>query len=126
MCTKEAFRYKCPTCFLKYCSVNCFKVHKESPCQSLKAEKADGGERRERFRRNETEVAEDEDEDEIKVPEDRLARLRMVVTSPVTSLSSRQTQLRHYLSHSKLAQIIRDINSVPMRGRKKRLQSQID
>ena len=71
-------------------------------------------------------MADEDDEDEIKVPEERLARLRMVVTAPVTSLSASQTQLRHYLSHSKLAQIIRDINSVPVRGRKKRLQSQIE
>lgn len=25
-------KYKCPTCFLKYCSVVCFKRHKETPC----------------------------------------------------------------------------------------------
>lgn len=26
-------KYKCPTCYIKYCSVACFKKHKETPCQ---------------------------------------------------------------------------------------------
>nr|CAG4649851.1 EOG090X0JQ4 [Scapholeberis mucronata]SVE94012.1 EOG090X0JQ4 [Scapholeberis mucronata] len=33
LCNKEPFKYKCPTCYIKYCSLQCFKVHKESPCE---------------------------------------------------------------------------------------------
>nr|CAG4648407.1 EOG090X0JQ4 [Moina brachiata]SVE93390.1 EOG090X0JQ4 [Moina brachiata] len=33
ICTTDEFKYKCPTCLLKYCSITCYKVHKETPCQ---------------------------------------------------------------------------------------------
>ncbi|CAH1183143.1 unnamed protein product [Phaedon cochleariae] len=29
ICSKEG-KYKCPTCLIHYCSVNCFKTHKEN------------------------------------------------------------------------------------------------
>eukprot|EP01112_Ceratiomyxa_fruticulosa_P015034 TRINITY_DN4375_c0_g1_i2.p1 TRINITY_DN4375_c0_g1~~TRINITY_DN4375_c0_g1_i2.p1 ORF type:complete len:150 (-),score=34.18 TRINITY_DN4375_c0_g1_i2:144-593(-) len=32
ICTKTASKYKCPNCEIRYCSVVCFKVHKETPC----------------------------------------------------------------------------------------------
>eukprot|EP00274_Cyanoptyche_gloeocystis_P001937 CAMPEP_0196651752 /NCGR_PEP_ID=MMETSP1086-20130531/849_1 /TAXON_ID=77921 /ORGANISM="Cyanoptyche gloeocystis , Strain SAG4.97" /LENGTH=142 /DNA_ID=CAMNT_0041981925 /DNA_START=8 /DNA_END=436 /DNA_ORIENTATION=+ len=37
ICQKAAFKYKCPTCRLKYCSVVCYKTHKESPCVNQQA-----------------------------------------------------------------------------------------
>ncbi|KAJ1964720.1 hypothetical protein IWQ62_002855 [Dispira parvispora] len=33
VCKQAAGRYKCPTCHIRYCSVACFKTHKEQPCQ---------------------------------------------------------------------------------------------
>nr|CAG4651498.1 EOG090X0JQ4 [Simocephalus serrulatus]SVE94635.1 EOG090X0JQ4 [Simocephalus serrulatus] len=33
ICQTTSFKYKCPTCYIKYCSLQCFKVHKESPCE---------------------------------------------------------------------------------------------
>nr|SVE77377.1 EOG090X0JQ4 [Daphnia lumholtzi]SVE78002.1 EOG090X0JQ4 [Daphnia lumholtzi]SVE78630.1 EOG090X0JQ4 [Daphnia lumholtzi]SVE79260.1 EOG090X0JQ4 [Daphnia lumholtzi] len=33
ICNAQPFKYKCPTCFIKYCSVPCFNVHKELPCE---------------------------------------------------------------------------------------------
>ena len=30
ICTENASKYKCPSCFIRYCSVNCFKSHKQS------------------------------------------------------------------------------------------------
>ncbi|KAL5562051.1 hypothetical protein UlMin_031798 [Ulmus minor] len=32
VCNKAASKYKCPSCLVPYCSVNCFKKHKEIPC----------------------------------------------------------------------------------------------
>ncbi|KAH6826598.1 hypothetical protein C2S53_017125 [Perilla frutescens var. hirtella] len=42
VCEDAQPKYKCPTCLITYCSLACFKKHKEIPCQkaeSLKEEK---------------------------------------------------------------------------------------
>ncbi|XP_042046675.1 zinc finger HIT domain-containing protein 3-like isoform X1 [Salvia splendens] len=42
VCDDAESKYKCPTCLITYCSVACFKKHKEVPCQkteSVKEEK---------------------------------------------------------------------------------------
>nr|CAG4650647.1 EOG090X0JQ4 [Sida crystallina] len=33
ICSNNPFKYKCPTCLIKYCSLVCYKLHKENPCQ---------------------------------------------------------------------------------------------
>jgi len=37
ICNENTFKYKCPSCSIKYCSVVCFKKHKEIPCISNKS-----------------------------------------------------------------------------------------
>ncbi|KAJ0512469.1 putative Zinc finger HIT domain-containing protein [Helianthus annuus] len=32
VCEKAESRYKCPMCLIPYCSLVCFKKHKEIPC----------------------------------------------------------------------------------------------
>ncbi|RZB72298.1 zinc finger HIT domain-containing protein 3-like isoform X1 [Glycine soja] len=32
VCNQAQSKYKCPSCYLPYCSLVCFKKHKESPC----------------------------------------------------------------------------------------------
>ncbi|XP_059626133.1 uncharacterized protein LOC132269109 [Cornus florida] len=32
VCDEATSKYKCPTCLIHYCSVVCFKKHKEIPC----------------------------------------------------------------------------------------------
>ncbi|KAI9295899.1 hypothetical protein K502DRAFT_324092 [Neoconidiobolus thromboides FSU 785] len=32
ICKTNDKKYKCPNCLINYCSVICFKVHKETPC----------------------------------------------------------------------------------------------
>ncbi|CAL5353548.1 hypothetical protein CsSME_00041590 [Camellia sinensis var. sinensis] len=32
VCDEAQSKYKCPTCLIPYCSVVCFKKHKEVPC----------------------------------------------------------------------------------------------
>jgi hypothetical protein len=34
VCNQEQYKYKCPTCRITYCSVPCFKRHKQEPCQA--------------------------------------------------------------------------------------------
>ncbi|XVF21443.1 hypothetical protein REPUB_Repub12eG0090900 [Reevesia pubescens] len=32
VCNQSQSKYKCPSCLLPYCSLACFKRHKETPC----------------------------------------------------------------------------------------------
>ncbi|GMH25857.1 hypothetical protein Nepgr_027700 [Nepenthes gracilis] len=32
VCTEAKSKYKCPSCRIPYCSLACFKKHKETPC----------------------------------------------------------------------------------------------
>ncbi|XP_056859290.1 uncharacterized protein LOC108827102 isoform X2 [Raphanus sativus] len=32
ICEKVVSKYKCPSCLVPYCSLGCFKKHKETPC----------------------------------------------------------------------------------------------
>ncbi|XP_074269444.1 uncharacterized protein LOC141592605 isoform X2 [Silene latifolia] len=32
VCSEAKSKYKCPTCVIPYCSLACFKKHKETPC----------------------------------------------------------------------------------------------
>ncbi|CAL9227232.1 unnamed protein product [Arabidopsis halleri] len=32
ICKKVVSKYKCPSCLVPYCSLGCFKIHKETPC----------------------------------------------------------------------------------------------
>ncbi|XP_014662217.1 PREDICTED: zinc finger HIT domain-containing protein 3-like [Priapulus caudatus] len=34
VCSAQRQRYRCPTCRIPYCSVACFKVHKENRCEA--------------------------------------------------------------------------------------------
>ncbi|CAM0137004.1 hypothetical protein VKS41_008155 [Umbelopsis sp. WA50703] len=33
VCEANVSKYKCPTCTIPYCSLACYKKHKETPCQ---------------------------------------------------------------------------------------------
>ena len=33
VCTEPSPKYKCPRCELRYCSLQCYKRHKETPCE---------------------------------------------------------------------------------------------
>ncbi|XP_061189879.1 zinc finger HIT domain-containing protein 3-like [Saccostrea echinata] len=35
VCQTNVSKYKCPKCIIKYCSVSCFKLHKESVCKPM-------------------------------------------------------------------------------------------
>ena len=58
----------------------------------------------------------------MKVPEERLMRLRL----GTSGLTGRQAKLKQYLSHSKLSRLIRDLNSQPARRRTKALWTHLE
>ncbi|CAH9073654.1 unnamed protein product [Cuscuta europaea] len=35
VCDEAQSKYKCPNCVIHYCSLACFKKHKEIPCEKL-------------------------------------------------------------------------------------------
>ncbi|KAH9623215.1 hypothetical protein KSS87_006217 [Heliosperma pusillum] len=37
VCSEAKSKYKCPTCVIPYCSLACFKKHKETPCINPKS-----------------------------------------------------------------------------------------
>ncbi|KAL2933058.1 Zinc finger HIT domain-containing protein 3 [Bienertia sinuspersici] len=37
VCNEAKSKYKCPACLLPYCSLACFKKHKETPCATAKS-----------------------------------------------------------------------------------------
>ncbi|XP_038684662.1 zinc finger HIT domain-containing protein 3 isoform X5 [Tripterygium wilfordii] len=37
VCNEAQSRYKCPSCLVPYCSLVCFKKHKETPCSKPKS-----------------------------------------------------------------------------------------
>ncbi|XP_021767445.1 zinc finger HIT domain-containing protein 3-like [Chenopodium quinoa] len=37
VCNDAKSKYKCPACLVPYCSLACFKKHKETPCASVKS-----------------------------------------------------------------------------------------
>nr|XP_003706263.1 PREDICTED: zinc finger HIT domain-containing protein 3 [Megachile rotundata] len=44
ICSKTDCSYKCPTCKVPYCSVGCYKGHKESNCQPEDPKQHNGNE----------------------------------------------------------------------------------
>jgi hypothetical protein len=97
VCTTQPHRYKCPTCTAKYCSASCFKSHRqaeegnESLCSSRKQSIP-------RAKKDYPSAAADEfdaeDEHFVRVPDDRLSRLKVVVSAVPTNLNAQQTKLR--------------------------------
>lgn len=43
VCNEAKSKYKCPACLIPYCSLGCFKKHKENPCATPKSISSDEG-----------------------------------------------------------------------------------
>lgn len=39
VCAEQPFKYKCPTCTIRYCSVACYRQHKDELCSDLNEKK---------------------------------------------------------------------------------------
>lgn len=74
VCSKQLSKYKCPSCRIKYCSVSCYKIHKQL-CKEQEAKKSP--EQRDSHQNNKTIVKKEVIVDsEDHVPECSLARLQ--------------------------------------------------
>ncbi|KAG4188878.1 hypothetical protein ERO13_A08G193200v2 [Gossypium hirsutum] len=43
VCNQTQSKYKCPSCLIPYCSLACFKTHKETPCEKSESVKEKSG-----------------------------------------------------------------------------------
>ncbi|XP_057540027.1 uncharacterized protein LOC130818020 isoform X3 [Amaranthus tricolor] len=41
VCNEAKSKYKCPTCLMPYCSLVCYKKHKETPCATATSVSSD-------------------------------------------------------------------------------------
>ena len=89
VCSVNESKYKCPTCKILYCSLTCYKTHKQD-CSKPKEVTI-----QEPAAVEAPSVLEDEEEEIYKVPQHKLAYL------------GSSQKLKSYLSHSKLRVIIR-------------------
>mmetsp|Transcript_33874 Transcript_33874/g.40967 ORF Transcript_33874/g.40967 Transcript_33874/m.40967 type:complete len:140 (-) Transcript_33874:178-597(-) len=102
VCEKCSPKYKCPTCRLPYCSVACYKLHKEVPCSPanvVKRKQPISTEIRRPKRKFETE---DED-DEICTRLER-RQFEQLVASP---------KIRSILRDCRVQQLLCDIDKTP-------------
>lgn len=77
VCEKEKVKYRCPKCQIVYCSVGCYKGHKESCEEKKKDPQTQNQERADINGSEEFELGEDESED--KVPLEKLKKLEQSV-----------------------------------------------
>ena len=86
--SKTDSNYKCPKCLEKYCSIACYKTHKES-CLPISKPKTD-------------QALKEHDNEDLELDEDEV-----VVENFRLEKAKNSYKLRPYLSHSKLRKIIR-------------------
>jgi len=49
VCSTGEYKYKCPTCTIKYCSVGCFSTHRDSCIPPVQTTKEDSGQNGDAF-----------------------------------------------------------------------------
>lgn len=73
LCGTELSKYRCPKCKILYCSVACFKSHKEKQCQLLTDQSNEKHSYKEEREMSDNSL--DEEDTEDKVPVEKLQRL---------------------------------------------------
>ena len=77
VCNESPFKYKCPNCKIAYCSVVCYKKHKEVPCAKVEVSKpAPAGAGKKPFMSRYAKAAAFDEERTWKIRESQLAQLR--------------------------------------------------
>ncbi|XP_046557286.1 zinc finger HIT domain-containing protein 3-like [Haliotis rubra] len=74
VCTEEAAKYKCPQCVLRYCSVQCYKKHKETCARKDANRKDPGSETLEKERFQEQKEEGELSDTELETTEDKVDR----------------------------------------------------
>ncbi|ORY91292.1 hypothetical protein BCR43DRAFT_498841 [Syncephalastrum racemosum] len=102
ICSKEQSKYKCSTCRIEYCSVACYKQHKEFPCEPY-VEPPKQPEPRKPLPTDKIKEKElwevDEKEDESLLKEDELLRI------------GHSDAIREYLQRSDIREIVKQIDA---------------
>ncbi|KAH6558656.1 hypothetical protein KP509_1Z051800 [Ceratopteris richardii] len=97
VCEDANSKYKCPTCLLPYCSLPCYKKHKETPCiKSEVAAESNGSTNSQKQPLRPFEVTEEETW--------RLERKQFEALAA-------SEELRHMLKNPELQQLIKKIDS---------------
>ncbi|KAI8512889.1 Zinc finger HIT domain-containing protein 3 [Branchiostoma belcheri] len=109
VCSEQPPKYRCPRCEVRYCSLTCFKLHKDNTC----GEREKLVQERRRIQQSEAAAAEDagavamemwddgmdEGDEEDRVPLDRLQKLQD------------SEELRSLLCNPHLQRMIREVDS---------------
>mmetsp|Transcript_30928 Transcript_30928/g.98746 ORF Transcript_30928/g.98746 Transcript_30928/m.98746 type:complete len:138 (-) Transcript_30928:880-1293(-) len=74
VCSGAESKYKCPVCRLPYCSVTCFKKHKETPCSTPDPQPGSGSQASPGQPRRDFEE-DDEDDDGVRLRRHHLEKL---------------------------------------------------
>ncbi|XP_066275660.1 zinc finger HIT domain-containing protein 3-like [Branchiostoma lanceolatum] len=111
VCSEQRHKYRCPRCEVRYCSLTCFKQHKENTCEQREKLVQ---ERRRRIQQSEAAAATeeedavsmamwddgmDEGDEEDRVPLDRLQKLQD------------SEELRGLLCNPHLQRMVREVDS---------------
>ncbi|ORZ21223.1 hypothetical protein BCR42DRAFT_407111 [Absidia repens] len=97
ICHVNAPKYKCSTCILPYCSLACYKTHKETPCQSP-APKQSQVETKNSQKQT---PIEDDDEDETRLTTEQLQQLGSC------------EQIRSFLDYPQIRDLVTKIDAAP-------------
>ncbi|MED6126702.1 hypothetical protein PIB30_080930 [Stylosanthes scabra] len=94
VCSEAQSKYKCPSCYVPYCSLACFKNHKEFPCEKPSAQ-----------------------EDKTTVVSESLVEKPLIVDEPIEVLQKHQldaivssSEIRDALNNKTLQELICRIN----------------
>ncbi|CAO3587875.1 unnamed protein product [Absidia cylindrospora] len=98
ICHVNAPKYKCSTCILPYCSLVCYKTHKETPCQVPAPKHSEDIETKNR--QNQTAI-EGEDEDETRLTTEQLQQLGAC------------EQIRSFLDYPQIRELVTKIDAAP-------------
>ncbi|ORE02645.1 hypothetical protein BCV72DRAFT_214839 [Rhizopus microsporus var. microsporus] len=98
VCEQEESKYKCPNCRLPYCSLVCFKKHKETPCH---VEQDDQDNSTIQTRKDIKAVGDPEDEDPSRLTSEDLQRL------------IHSDKVHEFLEYSQIRKLVKKIDSSP-------------
>ncbi|CAO3687353.1 unnamed protein product [Umbelopsis vinacea] len=97
VCAENPSKYKCPTCTIPYCSLNCYKKHREITCQKPTTERAESNPAPEP--KAATAKGNANDDDDYRLTSEQLQNL------------SRSEAVHNYLKHPQIRKLISTIDS---------------
>ncbi|CAO3632610.1 unnamed protein product [Cunninghamella echinulata] len=97
ICQEAASKYKCSTCRIPYCSLTCYKSHKEIPCQNMPPPETEPV-MKNKTKKNKEQEIEEEEEDNSRLSQEQL---QLLAQSP---------QIKSLLKHKKLRELISKID----------------